>query len=248
MKILFFTGAGVSAESGLETFRGSTGLWKNHDTDLVCNFENWRENYDLVHEFYNGRRQEIVAAQPNAFHEAVAQWSKEHDVANVTQNIDDLFEKAGCHNVIHVHGFYQDMKCHDCDHIFPSKGDWSADAPCPNCASMRSVKPGVVFFNEPAPRYLDLFQQLHDVSEDGDGMIVVAGTSEQVLPISRMIHSECRQWSLDTHKMERGTYNVLVNEKPLGFAMGHEVYHEAIEKRATDAVVHLKEIITRLAN
>lgn len=229
MRIILFTGAGVSAESGLATFRSDqSSVWANHNLDEVCDIKTWRRNFEKVHAFYNTRRSEIASVAPNAFHEAVARWSKEHEVINITQNIDDLFERAGCENVIHLHGFCRDMICQACDHIWQIEGDWIADDPCPNCSSERDVKPGVVFFGENAPRYADLALIMKSIEDDD--IIIVAGTSEQVIPISQFLYT----WK---------GHNVKIDPKADRYDCPL-IYQTLISKTATDAVADLDALFT----
>lgn len=93
-KIIIFSGAGISAESGLATFRDSNGLWANYDINVVCNYHSWRQNYELVHKFYNLRREELARVKPNIAHKIAQKLSQEFEVINITQNVDDLFERA----------------------------------------------------------------------------------------------------------------------------------------------------------
>ena len=95
-KLIILTGAGLSAESGLRTFRDSNGLWENHSIDVVCNGATWRANYDLVQTFYNDRRTQLASAAPNAAHRMIAGWQQRYETVILTQNVDDLLERAGC--------------------------------------------------------------------------------------------------------------------------------------------------------
>src|SRR4051794_20013064 len=104
MKIVVLTGAGISAESGLKTFRDSDGLWEGYNIEDVATPEAWEKDPELVQEFYNERRRQVVAAQPNEAHMALAALEEHHDVQIITQNIDDLHERAGSKNVTHLHG------------------------------------------------------------------------------------------------------------------------------------------------
>lgn len=93
-KIIIFSGAGISAESGLATFRDGNGLWANYDPNVVCNYHSWRKNYELVHRFYNQRREELATVRPNLAHKIACDLAREFEVINITQNVDDLFERA----------------------------------------------------------------------------------------------------------------------------------------------------------
>mgnify|MGYP000187338856 CR=1 FL=1 len=116
MKILFFSGAGLSADSGLSTFRDANGLWDRYNIDEVCNFITWRQNYELVHEFYNARRLQYKDAKPNKMHEMIADIQKMYPESTtiITQNVDTLLEKAGCKDVMHVHGRIDYIHCVHC--------------------------------------------------------------------------------------------------------------------------------------
>jgi len=184
-KLIVLTGAGLSAESGLRTFRDQNGLWENHSIDEVCNGATWRKNFDLVHHFYNERRTQLATAEPNTAHRQIAEWQGRHETVILTQNVDDLLERAGCHDVIHLHGFLPEMMCVNCERVWNiGYLEWKTGAPCPHCQSAKGVRPHIVFFNEPAPQYAlmwDTFASL--TSED---VVVVIGTSGVVLPIAAM--------------------------------------------------------------
>jgi NAD-dependent deacetylase len=242
MKLLIFSGAGVSAESGLSTFRDKDGLWQRFDHEKICNFVTWRKNYDEVHEFYNALRRNVRKAEPNDFHKAVARWQDIYDVRNVTQNVDDLFERAGVRNNLHVHGFINDMACvnQQCRQTWRHLDDWNAADPCPHCGAKQSVKPGVVFFNEHAPGYLDLQLELDYVSDrmhnpvPEGGTIIVIGTNENVVPIRDLIARNCY-----------ATYNVKVD--PQKQFIAYSCYDEAIQKTAVEAIDQLEELLAKRA-
>lgn len=157
--ILIFCGAGISAESGLATFRDTDGLWNNYNIDEVCNIRTFPKNRDLVFQFYNDRKSEINNVLPNIAHETIANIQNKYGVDNVkvfTSNIDNLLELAGCQNVCHVHGDCNEMKCLACDKVWSIGGaKFDVNALCPKCFS-NSVKPNIVFFHEDAPKYFDL--------------------------------------------------------------------------------------------
>ena len=186
-KIVVFSGAGISAESGIPTFRDKNGLWENHKIDEVANYNTWKDNFDLVHKFYNQRRADLETVQPNAAHNMVSKWIEEYDeVIVITQNVDDLFERAGCTNVIHVHGFITEMKCEACGHVWNiGYSQWDSDndrCPQEKCNSRKGIKPNVVFFHEEATLYHALNMVLESLEED-DTFIVI-GTMGNVVPIS----------------------------------------------------------------
>src|SRR5690625_2961344 len=158
-KIFIFTGSGISAESGLTTFRGSEGLWNNHSIDDVCNEFTWQQNYELVHQFYNDLRHTLANTQPNQAHYSIAKIQKKYgqNVQIVTQNVDDLLERAGATNVLHLHGNLSELTCAYCEHEWDI-GYQMVDIhnpehmQCPNCKQdNQCVRPNIVFFGGPAP-------------------------------------------------------------------------------------------------
>jgi NAD-dependent deacetylase len=191
-RLILFTGAGLSVESGVPLYRGGSGLWDNYRLDQVCNMLTWKSNFNLVHEFYNKRRAELTTVQPNLMHQAIAGWSKLYETVSLTQNVDDLLERAGCEDVIHVHGRLTEMRCTACGGVFDvgySAWDPTVDT-CrnpnrPDCVCRKGIKPNVVFFNETAPEYARLFSTLGSLT-DSD-VVVVIGTSGQVLPIDQYL-------------------------------------------------------------
>lgn len=187
-RLIVFTGSGISADSGLDTFRTSGGqsLWAQYDPEVVCNFDCWEENFELVHEFYSRRRQELAHVAPNKAHFLAVEWEKRYNAELITQNVDDLFERAGARYVMHVHGFLSAMRCVSCgaQWLFGYRRFDPAADRCPKCERMESVKPNVVFFNEQAPRYAQMWKSLESLTEDD--VLVAIGTSGLVLPIGQI--------------------------------------------------------------
>ncbi|HUO53844.1 MAG TPA: Sir2 family NAD-dependent protein deacetylase [Rhodoblastus sp.] len=184
-RLVVFTGSGISADSGLDTFRTSGGqsLWAQYDPQVVCNFECWEDNFDLVHDFYSRRREELAGVEPNDAHRLVVDWEKRYNAELITQNVDDLFERAGARYVMHVHGFLSAMRCVSCgaQWLFGYKRFSLETDRCPRCGRLESVKPNVVFFNEPAPRYAEMWKILGSLTRND--VLVAIGTSGLVLPI-----------------------------------------------------------------
>ncbi len=187
-RLVVFSGSGISADSGLDTFRTSGGesLWARYDPQVVCNFDCWEQNFSLVHEFYSRRREELRQASPNAAHVLAVDWESRFGAELITQNVDDLFERAGARYVMHVHGFLTALRCTSCG------AQWlvgyrrfapEADA-CPKCGRLESVKPNVVFFNEPAPRYGEMWRSLESLT--ANDVLAVIGTSGVVVPIGEI--------------------------------------------------------------
>jgi NAD-dependent deacetylase len=185
-QFILLTGSGISADSGLDTFRSSGGqnLWARYDPEIVCNFDVWEENFELVHDFYSKRRMELGKVKPNAAHKMAAKWQKRFGAELITQNVDDLFERAGAQDVIHVHGHLTGLRCLACETHWNCgyKTFDPATDRCPQCGGVHEVKPDVVFFNERAPLYQKLWEKLDSLSHDD--LLVIVGTSGNVLPIA----------------------------------------------------------------
>lgn len=190
MKIAVLTGAGISAESGLATFRGAGGLWEGYRFEDVASPQALAENPELVHRFYDMRRKAAREAEPNAAHQALAALEREHEVTIVTQNVDDLHERAGSRNVLHLHG--ELMKAR------PLKGGeaipWRDDLP-PGLG----YRPHVVFFGEEVPSMGDATLVVMEAD-----LLLVVGTSLQVYPAAGLVGVALR----------RGKRVVLVDPNP----------------------------------
>lgn len=156
--IIIFCGSGVSQESGIDTFRDTNGLWSNYDLNEVCNFKTFQKNREKAFHFYNERKKEILQAQPNKAHTIIAQLQKTYGAEHVklfTSNIDDLLERSGCVDVVHVHGDIFNMQCTDCGHVWNiGSKEYDVNMPCMHCQSL-ITKPNIVLFNETAPKYRD---------------------------------------------------------------------------------------------
>ena len=185
MKILFFSGAGLSADSGLSTFRDANGLWDRYNIDEVCDYRTWKQNYELVHEFYSARREEYKDAKPNKMHEMIADIQKMYPDSTtiITQNVDTLLEKAGCKDVMHVHGRIDYIHCVHCFEKIYIEDEFKHDIVC-KCGC-KKFKPSIVFFNEAAPLYRDMYRAFESLSR-GD-MVVVVGTNGSVVPIDMIL-------------------------------------------------------------
>ncbi len=148
--IVILTGAGISAESGLATFRASNGLWNNHKVEDVATIEAFERNPAYVHEFYNELKKELVKAKPNKAHLAITRLQKEYDanISVVTQNVDTLHEKAGNQNIYHIHGQINQAVCLNCGRILETFGDVDTETVCPHCHIAGMMKPNIVFFGE----------------------------------------------------------------------------------------------------
>ena len=179
--IAVLTGAGISAESGLATFRDSNGLWANHRIEDVCTPEAWERNPQLVLDFYNQRRAQAAAAQPNAAHIALAQLQQHFPVHIITQNVDDLHERAGSRNVLHLHGqLNQARSSADPDYIVPCTQDQTLQDKDPQGNPMR---PHIVWFGESVP----LLDDAAAIVRQADVFLII-GTSLQVYPANTLAY------------------------------------------------------------
>ena len=180
MKIAVLTGAGVSAESGIKTFRDSDGLWEGHDVMEVASPEGFERNPFLVLDFYNQRRRQLLTVQPNAAHIALAELEKNHEVTIITQNVDDLHERAGSTNVIHLHGELLKVRStFDEDLIL----DWKEDLNLGDfCEHNHQLRPHIVWFGEMVP----MIETATEIVEQADTIIIV-GTSMQVYPAAGLV-------------------------------------------------------------
>jgi NAD-dependent deacetylase len=175
------TGAGISAESGLRTFRDSDGLWMGHNIEDVATPRAYRKNPQLVLDFYNMRRRDVASAMPNAAHIGLAQLEKNHRVTIVTQNIDDLHERAGSTNVIHLHGEIFKMRSDQNENLISEiRGDINLGDKAGDGAQLR---PHIVWFEEPVP----LIEDAAAIMSIADIFILI-GTSLQVYPAAGLIH------------------------------------------------------------
>lgn len=178
-KIVFLTGAGISAESGLATFRSENGLWNNHRVEDVATIEAYYRNQDYVHDFYNTMKPELWNAKPNAGHLAITKLQNEYpaDVHIITQNVDTLHEKAKSKNVHHIHGQINQAVCMNCGHVIETWGDVCSETVCESCGVQGMMKPNIVFFGENL-LYMDTVEELLRKAD----LFVSVGTSGVVFP------------------------------------------------------------------
>ena len=196
LKIIVFSGAGMSAESGINTFRDSNGLWENYDIHDVATPEAWKNNPDLVTRFYNQRRKQIISAQPNTAHVAIAELGKRANVFVITQNIDDLHERAGSENVLHLHGNIRLSKSSGPNaekKYYPINGTSLSEKDL--CPDGYRLRPHVVWFGEPVPMMDEATKLMHDATH-----FVVIGSSLQVYPAAGLVdfcREETLKWIID---------------------------------------------------
>ena len=179
-KIVILTGAGISAESGINTFRGSDGLWEGHDIYEVASPEGWKRNPELVLDFYNKRRAQLHDVIPNEAHFAISELSKSHHVHVITQNVDDLHERAGNPNITHLHGELRKVRSElDQSYVIPFEGDLFLGDLCPKGHQLR---PHIVWFGEAVPLIDKAIQIMHDSDE-----VWIIGTSMKVYPAAGLV-------------------------------------------------------------
>ena len=183
--IVILTGAGVSAESGVPTFRDANGLWHGHRIEEVATPEAFAGNPKLVHEFYNMRRAALKTVKPNAAHEAIARLQREHagDVVLITQNVDDLHERGGSSSVIHMHGELRKVRCDWCEVNRVWEDYLSTETECGACQSAGGMRPHIVWFGEMPFHMEEIAEKLARAD-----VFIAIGTSGHVYPAAGFVH------------------------------------------------------------
>ena len=181
-KVYIVSGAGLSAESGIRTFRDTDGLWEEYSIEEVCSVGGFQRDRQKVLDFYDARRADIEQKEPNYAHKRLAELKKTYpdNIVILTQNVDDMLERAGCEDIIHLHGTLTDLRCEDCETVFPIGYSSQEGAMCPSCDSF-NIRHNVVMFGEAAPAYIHL-NKLYNQAD----MVVVIGTSGQVIDTAYM--------------------------------------------------------------
>lgn len=217
--IVILTGAGLSAESGLSTFRDPNGIWSKYDWRDVATPEGFRKNPVLVHDFYNMRRRAHKDVKPNAAHAALARLEREHpDVTTITQNVDALHEAAGSEKLIHMHGEALKALCGHCGDRRPWQCDMSVETACPTCSAAGGLRPDVVWFGE-MPYHMEKIGAAL-LSCD---LFISIGTSGHVYPAAGFAAAA----------KDAGAWTVELNLEP---SEGASLFDEAIYGRATEVV------------
>jgi NAD-dependent deacetylase len=219
--LIVLTGAGVSAESGLKTFRDSDGLWMGYDVYEVASPQGWQKDPELVLDFYNQRRKEVAKALPNAAHKGIADLEKEFNVTVITQNIDDLHERAGSKNVLHLHGQIFKMRSEEDENTFYDiTGDIQLGQKAPDGAQLR---PHVVWFGEPVP----VIESAAKIMSGAD-IFILAGTSLQVYPAAGLIDF-----------LPPGIPKYIIDKNPPYIPPHHNFI--VIEKPATEGIEEIRQ-------
>ncbi len=179
-KIVVLTGAGISAESGISTFRDSNGLWENHDIMEVASPEGWRKNPELVLNFYNLRRKQLKEVHPNAAHDYLKELEEKYEVVIITQNVDNLHESAGSTNVLHLHGELLKARSVNDENLI---SDWTEDINLGDLAEDGAqLRPHIVWFGEMVPMMEKAIEEVYEAD-----IMLVIGTSLQVYPAASLI-------------------------------------------------------------
>lgn len=229
-RLIILSGAGLSQESGISTFRDSNGLWENHKIEEVCDYYTWEKNINLVHDFYNARRVQLGTVEPNDAHYRIAAWQAQYGkdrVINVTCNVDNLLEQAGCEDVIHLHGELSKVWTNyngDDNEVIDigcTEYDYAAEV-----AKGKNPKPFVVFFGEGAPNYQKYWDLMLDLT--ADDTVIVVGSSDQVVDFSHEI-------------MWQACQGIVVNPNPPTHTIGTRL--KLVEKKASEGLESLEDYI-----
>ena len=227
-KLVVLSGAGISAESGLKTFRDSDGLWEGYNVYEVATPRGFKANPQLVLDFYNMRRKDVAAAMPNSAHTGLVALEKHFDVTIITQNIDDLHERAGSSKVVHLHGQIFEMRSVlDRDTIYPILGDINLGDTTPEGGQLR---PNIVWFEEEVP----MLETAVEIVQDAD-IFVVVGTSLQVYPAAGLVNYAPRNIPI-----------YIIDKKIPPTSIASRII--AIEKSAGEGVAELSGLLTQKMN
>ncbi len=222
LKLVISTGAGISAESGIRTFRDADGLWENYPVMDVASADGFRRNPALIHQFYNERRAQLGQAQPNAAHTGLRELEKYFDVYVITQNVDDLHERAGSKNILHLHGELTKVRALD-DESKLYKIDYNQTTTPDTVIDGHHVRPHIVFFQEAVP----MFEPAVDLVAQVD-IFVIIGTSLVVYPAAALLNY-----------VRRGVPVYYIDPNPGTVPAGVTL----IRKKATEGVAELEKIL-----
>lgn len=228
--IVILTGAGISAESGLATFRGPEGLWEGHRVEDVATPEAFARDPVLVRRFYDARRENLARVEPNDAHRALARLDKEWpgELLIVTQNVDDLHERAGANRLLHMHGELKSGWCRACDARMPWEGEMGGHAMCPECGVPGQVRPDIVWFGE-MPYDME---RIDDALQQCD-LFVSIGTSGAVYPAAGFVQTA----------RYRGARTLEMNLEP---SLGSYMFDESRTGKAGDLVpVWVDEVLAQ---
>ncbi len=225
-KVVIFSGAGISAQSGLSTFRDADGLWEKYRIEEICQAGCLSWNREDTLAFYDARREQLTSVKPNTAHYALAKLQERYpnDIAIITQNVDDLFERAGCKDVLHLHGFLPRLRCEQCiqtELIGYTKQERTFT--CKNCGG--SFRPDIVFFGEAAPMYEHLYEAMEECE-----FLVIIGSSGNVVAMDHFaLHVK----------------HSILNNLEKSDAINERVYTKVLYKKATEAVDEIVEDVEK---
>ena len=218
-KVIILSGAGISAESGISTFRDSDGLWEKYKIKDICTVGCLHKNRKATIEFYDYRRSELKDKEPNYAHKVISQLKSKYpnEIAVITQNVDDMFEKADCPDVLHLHGFLKELKCKKCNSILDigyekQSGNYES---CSKCNKL--LRPNIVFFGEQAPKYKDMYKEFKNCE-----VLVIIGTSGAVINTDMFLNFQIKFSILNN--LEESSY---INDS---------LYSKVLYKKATLAI------------
>lgn len=227
-KVIILSGAGISAESGISTFRDSDGLWEKYKIKDICTVGCLHKNRKATIEFYDYRRSELKDKKPNYAHRVISQLKSKYpnDIAVITQNVDDMFEKADCTDVLHLHGFLKELKCKKCNTILDigyekQSGNYES---CSKCNKL--LRPNIVFFGEQAPKYKDMYKEFKNCE-----VLVVIGTSGAVINTDMFLNSQIKLSILNN--LEHSSY---INDS---------LYSKVLYEKATLAIDEIADDIEK---
>jgi len=211
-KLIVLSGAGMSAESGISTFRDSGGLWEKYEIDDVATPNGWRRNPGMVLDFYNQRRRQLLKSKPNAGHFALAELEKEYDVQIITQNVDNLHERAGSTHVVHLHGELMKVRSTGPgEEVFVVPTDKPDVNPGDMCPKGFQLRPHIVWFGEAVPE----IEKAEHMTYNADIFLII-GTSMQVYPAAGLIHNVqpgVPIYLIDPHEVNHLSYEITVISK-----------------------------------
>jgi NAD-dependent deacetylase len=216
-RVVIFSGAGISAESGLSTFRDTGGLWEKYRIEEICTAGCLSWNRENTLTFYDARREQLASVSPNTAHFAIAKLQEKFpkDVAIITQNVDDLFERAGCKDVLHLHGFLPRLRCEKCGETeLIGYAKQERDVTCKSCGGF--LRPDIVFFGEAAPMYEYLYEAMEECQ-----FLVIIGSSGNVVAMDHFaLHVKVS----------------ILNNLEKSDAINERVYTKVLHQKATEAV------------
>ena len=232
--VMILSGAGLSAASGIKTFRDADGLWEEYDVMQVCSVQGWETDRGLVTRFYDERRMELADKEPNEAHRLFARLEREFPgrIRHFTQNVDDLLERAGCREAVHLHGTLNDLRCEACRHLWPAGyAPQEAHGHCPACGS-DAVRHNVVMFGESAPEYRHLYAAAQDAA-----LFIAVGTSGMVVDIVDLSNYAEASLLVDPVRRERVTAFGAFGQNV------DEFFDRFIRKTAVDAMEEMERAI-----